>query len=347
MRDAEGGRDVTTRRDFLRRGAAVASGFAALSLIGCGDDDADDGRTGADDSRKVQFQQSFINDVGLAGIFYAQESGLFRDVGLDVEALPGGAGIDPVVIVASGQAFMGNTTNAASVIIPRSRGVPVKVVAAQYKRSPLGFLAKRETGVESIEDIRGKKVGVVQTSVSVLESVLKINGMTGSVQPVVVAPASTLSALLDGTVDVQVAFSLNQKLQMDLRGIDNTFLSFFDLGFKQESYPYFASEDTIKNDPELVAGFVSAARKGWGYALDHPEEVAKLTVEEYMEGGDLAQQTEYARRQREIIDTPFTEKNGLLYPDLATWEVTNKVLLDTGLIEKSVDLQQLLTFEFV
>jgi NitT/TauT family transport system substrate-binding protein len=334
-----------TRRDFLLGTAAICvSGIVTPALAGCGESKS---QPASKELRTIKVQPSWILDAALGGLYVAVDKGYYRDVGLSVQLVPGGPGVDPVIPVVSGEALVGIHTNASSVMIPASRGVPLKAIASQYKKSPLGLMAKATSGVKNVGDFRGKKIGVVQTSVSVLEAILKHNGLYGSAQPVVLDASAFLPALLSNQVDALVAFEINQGVDLDLRGVQYVFFYFNDLGYPQESYAYFTSERSLRDNHADLAGFMAATKRGWDYAVAHPDEVASLTATKFSPGGNQQLQSRLAGKQIPLMRSSVTQAHGLLYMDRDTWRATNGVLAEAGLVQQSVNLDKLMTWELL
>jgi len=296
--------------------------------------------------RQIKIQHNWLKDIALAGIYCATENGYYRDVGLEVEVWPGGASVDPVVPVVSGSAMIGIHTNATSVLLAKSRGIPIKVIATQYKKSPLGFVAKASSGIHDLQSLKGRRIGVIPSSVSAVELVLKINGFRRDyVEQVVVNSAAGMSLLINDKVDAIVGFGTNQPVQLELAGIKSVFLSFDDLGYHQEAYPYFVADKSVEHDIETLRSFITATQRGWEYALANPEAAARISADRYTEGMDLNKETEVARRQAPLMQSEVTLQHGILYMDRTTWTTTNDLLMSSGLLESKVNLDDLLTWQ--
>lgn len=59
---------------------------------------------------------------------------------------------------------------------------------------------------------------------------------------------------------------------------------FADFGFDVLTDVYFATEETIEQEPELLAAFLRATQQGWTELFDDPQKGVDLTLGEY--GGD-------------------------------------------------------------
>jgi NitT/TauT family transport system substrate-binding protein len=320
-----------------------------MALIGCGTEKPETKQPTTESEKvfRIRLQHQWVLDAALAGIYYASEQGFYRDAGLEVELIPGGSGIDPIHSVISGQALIGIHTNAASVIIPKSTGIPLRVIASQYQKAPLGFLAKASSGIEKVEDLGDKRIGSVQSSLSTVEAVLKLNGLEGQSEVVVISPANSFQVLLDDQIDVLVAFKGNQGVRLELDGIPIVFFNFADIGYRQEGYPFFVTQQALEENRDVLVRFLAETKRGWEYVLQHPEEGAQLTVEKYQEGGTYEAALGLVKTNAELMQSQVTEEHGLFYMDRDSWEATDQILLDTNLISEPTDLDELLTWELL
>jgi len=124
-----------TRRSVLQVGLAAAlAGPGALA-----------GRLPAAGAQAppVSLQLGWFANAQMAGDFTAIGKGFFKDAGLDVKIVPGGPSIDPVGVVASGSALIGNVASIGVLVSGRSRGVPLKAFATAFQRHPFAFFFLR------------------------------------------------------------------------------------------------------------------------------------------------------------------------------------------------------------
>jgi NitT/TauT family transport system substrate-binding protein len=69
-------------------------------------------------------------------------------------------------------------------------------------------------------------------------------------------------------------------------------------------------DDFLKQNPEVVRGFIRAALRGWKDALADPEEASKIQLQ-YVKALDPGIIVEELRIVRRLAVVPDTEKNGL------------------------------------
>ncbi len=106
----------------------------------------------------VNFQSKWFPQAQFAGYFVAQDKGFYADEGLVVTVLDGG-NVNPTVAVASGNADFG-TDWVANILTQREQGLDVVNIAQMYQTSGYRMVALKTSGIETIADLAGRKVGV-------------------------------------------------------------------------------------------------------------------------------------------------------------------------------------------
>lgn len=108
---------------------------------------------------RVRLQLKWVPQAQFAGYYLAQARGYYAAEGLDVTILPGGPDITPEEVVAAGEADFG-VDWLSSLLASRDQGLDLVNIAQLFQRSSLTELAWRDSGISSIADLRGRRVGV-------------------------------------------------------------------------------------------------------------------------------------------------------------------------------------------
>ena len=107
----------------------------------------------------VTLQLQWVTQSQFAGYYVALDQGYYEEEGLNVTILPGGPDIAPPQVLAGGGAdVMLNWMPSA--LAAREKGLPVVNIAQPFKTSGLMLTCWKDTGIESVEDFRGKTIGV-------------------------------------------------------------------------------------------------------------------------------------------------------------------------------------------
>ena len=116
-------------------------------------------RARAAESATVSFLPQWQPQAQFAGYYFAYEKGFYRERGLDVRILRGGAERPPSEMLAQGRVDF-TTIQLTAGIVRRARGVKLVNVCQIAQHSALMLIARKSSGIIEPQDINGKKVGL-------------------------------------------------------------------------------------------------------------------------------------------------------------------------------------------
>jgi NitT/TauT family transport system substrate-binding protein len=271
-------------RTSLKAAAAGAAMAVLLAACGSSGSPTPSGATGAGGGSVDQVKVGVIPIVDVAPIYLGAKKGFFekRKINVSMESGQGGAAIVPGVV--SGQ-FQFGFSNVTSLIIGRSKGVPIKVVAAGNSSTGVdgkdfsGIVVKPDSPIQSAKDLSGKTVSINTLKnigdTTVRQSVAKAGGNPDSVKFVELAFPDMPAAVKEGRVDaawVVEPFLTIAKQQGD-RVIASNLVDTFP---KLQIATYFTSEQLAKSNPDLVKRFTEAMDESLTYAQEHPDEARDI-----------------------------------------------------------------------
>ncbi|MEV4379122.1 ABC transporter substrate-binding protein [Streptosporangium sp. NPDC049644] len=271
---------------MIRFRVAMAAA-SVLFLAACGGGQAGpSGAPAGTSSGPTSVKVSVIPIVDVAPIYLGVQQGFFEEEGLKPELVPaqGGAAIVPAVV--SGQVEFG-FSNLTSLVIARSKGLPLKVVAPGAGSTGVrgkdfgGVVVKAGSPLKSAADLVGKRVAVNTlgniNDTTVRASIRAAGGDQKNVNFVELAFPDMLAALEAGNVDaVQV---VEPFLATALKNGDRVIASnYVDAAPELTVAGYFTSEQTATAKPDLVKRFTAAMRKSLKYATDNPDAARKVLL---------------------------------------------------------------------
>ncbi|MEU2318938.1 ABC transporter substrate-binding protein [Streptomyces althioticus] len=317
----------------------LPAGLAAVALLAvtataCGSSSS--GASGPSSDGVTTVKVGVIPIVDVAPVYLGAKQGFYKKRGLDLtlETSQGGAAIVPGVV--SGQ-FEFGFSNTTSLMVARSRDVPVKAVANGVASTGKagadfgGVVVKGDSPIKSPEDLAGKKVAVNTLKnigdTSVRESVRKAGGDPRSVQFVELAFDQMPAALAAGQVDAAwvVEPSLSVAEEQGARVVASNFV---DVSPDLTIALYFTSDKLAQQDPELVKKFAEATRESLAYAGSHPDEVREI----------LATYTKIPAKTLQALKLPRWPEE----PDRASLERLGELGRQDGLFDEAPDLDTLL-----
>lgn len=290
--------------------AVAAAASLALAACASGDDAPAEGEGLGD----LTVQLSWIKNAEFAGEFMADSKGYYADAGFGEVTLNAGPGATEN-LVASGKADFGLTNAVTAGQVVANEDAPIKIVGTTFQKNPFTILSLKDgADIATIEDLKGKKIGVQDGGNGLLFSaLLAANGLTEDdveIVPVQYDP----QPLVNGEVDGFLAYVTNESIIVEAQGEEVTNLLFADNGLPFVAESVIATDETIAERPEVVKAFLEAEIKGWTDACTDLEGGAKLAVDEYGADQDLDLEKEIEQNTvqcEELINSDETAENGL------------------------------------
>jgi NitT/TauT family transport system substrate-binding protein len=283
----------------------------------------------------LTFQLSWIKSIQYGGYFAGLENGFFSRNNIQVAFNSGGPNIDPVGNVATGRAQLGDRP-IGPLIVARERGMPIKVIATVFQRSPFSIMSLASKPIRSIKDLKGKTVAVSTSSKPLMINLIREAGLNPeSVNIIPSAPDP--SALVSGQIDAYTGYSTNQGVMLETRGVKIFSLNAHDLGMPETAGTIYGREDFLNSNREQVVRFLKGAISGWEWALSNKEKTARLMVDKYGAPG-----LDFDAQHAEIIASdPFITAGpvkdvGLLALDMALYEKTISIYRKVGIVKSDM-----------
>ena len=328
-------RGRVSRRAFLRKvgaygGAALAFGALPTALEACGSTSSKGAKL-----TPLSLQLNWLENVEFAGILWALSKGYYRDEGIDLSVAPLGPTTDPIDLVASGSSTVGMESGGDSVIIARSRGVPIKSFASDLQTDPSAWMTLGSSGITTMSQLRGKTVGIQAPDLQEVPLILGLGGLTThdvTVKTVSFDP----SVLVDHEVDAFSVFVTNEPITLEEQGIAVNLIPWSSYGFAYYSDCFFASDTTMKNKSGLLKAFVRATQRGWSDVFANTHGAVSLVLDAYGHGTLVeTQQLAELNAQMPLMQSSDTAAHGLLAVSITTWQTGIDLLARYGLIPHS------------
>ncbi|MDX2126929.1 MAG: ABC transporter substrate-binding protein [Aeromonas hydrophila] len=286
---------------------------------------------------RVVLQLRWLHQPQFVGYHMAKAKGFYASAGLDVEIRPGGKDISPVEEVLSGRADfgVGNT----EVLTSYASGQPLLALASVYQHSPSIFLARRDSGILTVDDMRGKRIMMFSAHQDAeLLATLFYQGLNEH-QLIPLPTSVNIEDLIEGRVDIFNAYLSNEPFYLEERGIPVSVINPRNYGIDFYSDILFTTQAQERAHPDRVARFRAASLAGWRYALAHPQEAIALLRKEYGVNRSQAHMEYELQVSKEMIQPLYVEI-GYMNPDRMTHIMQQ--LVEIGLVSKPVSLHEFL-----
>src|SRR5437764_3421495 len=205
----------------------------------------------------------------------AKGKGYFAEAGIDVSFAVGRGGVDVAKQVGAGNAPLGGIV-ADGPIMVRQNGVPIKIVAMFGGRGFMQLVVREDSGIEKPADLKGKTISVMSYQDTTFYALLGLLASVGLTQDDVniqaVGPTGVWEFVAAGK-------------SVGMAGVPDWIPPVVAAGVKvriiptDEFFPHMAqaiavSDQTIKERPEMVQKFVTAALRGMKDIIDNPDKAA-------------------------------------------------------------------------
>lgn len=327
----------------MRKLLAAAATAALLGLTACGSGSltSDEGSASASGGAEglIPIEVGVIPIVDVAPIYLGVQEGLFEEEGLDVTLTlaQGGAAIVPAVT--AGQMDFG-FSNITSMIVGRSKGLPVKMVAPGGSSTGdtdadfASVMTLPDSGIETVTDLAGKKVGVNTlnniSDSTISEAVKQAGGDYESIEFVEIPFPELSGQLAAGTVDAVAAV----EPFVTIAGADGAVPVFSNYAEPVDDLTvavYFTSDQYVQENPEIVEKFARAMNASQEFAEQNPDKVrAVLPTYTSLEPAVIEQLT---------LPRYSTEVNR------ASVEEVARISQDRGLVDELPNMDELLPQE--
>ncbi len=274
-------------RRFLLAGLTVLVG---VLVAGCGGGNKSS-EGGGGKLAPVTLQLKWVTQAQFAGYYAAKAKGYYEDEGLDVKIKVGGPSITPEQVVLGKQAEFGIDW-LPSLLSSRDKGQNLVNIAQVFTRSGMTELTWKDSGITSIGQMRGKKVGVwCCGNENELYAALRKNGMDPQSDVQIVNQPFDMNLFLKRQVDAAAAMTYNELAQVLetknpktgnlYQPSDLNVIKLETVGTGMLEDGVFVRGDWIKDkdNQETATKFLAASFKGWAYCRDHPAECTQIVLD--------------------------------------------------------------------
>ncbi|NWF69401.1 MAG: ABC transporter substrate-binding protein [Chloroflexi bacterium] len=237
----------------------------------------------------------WVTQAQFAGFYAARELGYYEEEGIAIEILPGGPDIGPQQVVAAGGAEFGIDWM-GSMLASREQGTGAVNIAQVFQRSGMREIAWADSGIETIEDLRGRVVGVWGFGNQYpLFAALVANGIDPDNPDdiTIFNQPFDMVAFLNREIDAAAAMTYNEMAQvLEYVDEDGNFpvytlddLNIIDLnevGTAMLEDLVFANEAWLaeEGNEDIAVRFLRASLRGWTYCRDNQEDCVNWVLAE-------------------------------------------------------------------
>lgn len=325
--------------------SVVLASVTALTLFaGCSKNEE---AKNEDDLQTVKLILDWTPNTNHTGFYIAEEMGYYKDLGLDVEIIQPSEGSSLQLLAAGKGDFAVSYQEDLTYARTSDSPLPVMAIAAIIQHNTSGFASPKEKGIETVKDFENKVYGGWggPSEEAILKAVMEKNGADFSKLKIVDAGTEDFFIATKNNLDFEWTFEAWTNIEAKLRGFDINYIPARDLDPALDYYtPIIATtEDTVNNNKDLAKKFMEATTKGYKYAIENPEDAAKILVSKVPEiSEELAIESQKYLADKYMEDT---EVWGEMKDSV--WDNYTNFLYENELINKEMKASEAYTNEFL
>ncbi|MCY4023106.1 MAG: ABC transporter substrate-binding protein [Anaerolineaceae bacterium] len=292
----------------------------------------------------IKLQLQWVAQSQFAGYFAAVDQGFYADEGLDVTILEGAVEIVPQQVVTSGGAEFGLAW-VPKVLESREAGANLVNIAQVFQRSGTLEVSFVDTGIESVEDFEGMRIGTwgFGNEHELFAAMRAVDIDPNNPEDVtVVQQPFDMSLLLNGELDAAQAMTYNEYAQV-LEAVnpdtgelyqpeDLNVINFNDVGTAMLQDHVFVNADWLaeEGNEDIAVSFLKASFRGWIYCRDNPDECVEIVLE----NGSTLGESHQTWQLNEISKLIWPSPNGIGIMDEDLWAQTVAVAIEGEVISE-------------
>jgi len=338
-----------TKGDWMKHRRYWVRGIAALALAGAVwaavAVSAAPAKQAKAEATKVTLQLKWVTQAQFAGYYAAKAKGYYRQAGLDVNIKVGGPDITPEQVVAGGQAEFGLDW-LPSLLAFRDKGTKLINIAQVFTRSGMTQLTWKDSGINTIAKMRGKKVGnwLLGNEYELFAALVRAGMDPANNKGVtIVKQPFDMNLFINRQIDSASAMTYNELAQVlevnnpktgkltKLSELNVIKMETIGTGMLEDGI--FTTEKWIKDKGHqaIAKKFLAASFRGWIWCRDHAADCVKTVLKQ----GPTLLNGHQKWQMNEINALIWPTQKGIGIMDKKAYARTAKIAKQFGAVKKT------------
>lgn len=290
--------------------------------------------------------------IGYLPLYAGIHKGFFVEEGLEVEVatLQGGGAHTTAVLTGEAWAFIGGPEHNA---FAKAKGAELRAIANVVDRGNVYLVARNDLNItpDAAQQnlgslLRDKRIAVGfygGTPNSILRYILSQEGLNPQTDVILIEGDTPAGLAAVKTKQADFAITSEPILTQGIRqGIWSEPI----YNIPKELGPYAYStinirQESIEQEPEIVAGFTKALHRSIRFVYDNPEEAAKIAAKEFP---TMAQTDLKATLDRAFADQLWSP-DGMIRPE--AWQTGHAVVRSADILKQDIGYDEIIDMQFV
>ncbi|MGO4940229.1 ABC transporter substrate-binding protein [Fundicoccus sp. Sow4_D5] len=296
----------------------------------------------------VDFILDWVPNTNHTGLYVAVEKGYFTEAGVDVTIRrpPEGSTTE---LVGLGQAEFGISFQ-DSIASRFAGGLPVTAVAAILEHNTSGVISNEAAEIKAPQDLTDKSYGTWNDPIELAMIQFLVNQEGGNYEAVKLVPNqadNSVVGLANEMFDSAWIYYAWDGIMADYQEVASNFFYFADYAEALDFYSpiIIANNDYLSQQGDQATKVIQAIKKGYQYAMEHPEESAEILIKNAPE---LESQKDMVLASQIWISEQYAEEPSQWgHIDESRWNQFYKWLYENDLVEVDLTLGNYFTNEYL
>lgn len=293
----------------------------------------------------IKLQLDWKPNAQFAGILLAHYQGLYEQAGIDLDILPWQSHTNPMDALRS-EANVIVSTEDNLLIRARAAGEPVKAIGTMMQFSGIGWMVLKSSGIRSVQDFKGKRVGIHGDGETALVIALSQFGLTRDDVEIVDVGFNYDELLNSGEFAAVQCLVMVEPLELESQGFELEVIPAYDWGYRVYAQVLATTERLLAAEPAALTQFLRITFEGWRAALQDPNTISQIIAEHYLPEAEPTQQAQMLMAMQPLLlGDSGPEKMGLMAE--ARWKQSIDYLLAHGMITQSLTPNDVMTPDLI
>ncbi|MBQ6086869.1 MAG: ABC transporter substrate-binding protein [Bacteroidales bacterium] len=292
-------------------------------------------------AQKITFTPQWTAQSQFAGYYVAQEMGYYKEAGLEVEIVHPSASMSAINLIRSGKSQI-TTLQLCQAMQIIDEGLPLVNILQTSMNNALVIVSRKD---ENPIEQKGIRVGTWSVGFDQIAFCMSLKEQL-DYKWIPVASNSTL--LVSGAIDATLAMSYNEYYLLKQSGVrltDKNVYRFCDHDYNVQEDGVYMIRKYYEEHRDDARRFAEASRRGWEWAVEHPEETIDIVMRYVTEGEVVTNRPLQRLQLKEILRLQVDRESGKrefrLRPDMVS--LANSLMTEGQMLFNEVTYEDLVS----